>query len=64
MSLRRAGFESWLRNIAIALGNGRSSSEAIAALTARRNDPSPVVREHVTWALGQLEGRRITVASS
>ncbi len=64
MSLRRAGFESWLRNIAIALGNGRSSSEAIAALTARRNDPSPVVREHATWALGQLEGRRITVASS
>ncbi len=64
MSLRRAGYEGWLRNIAIALGNGRSSSEAIAALTTRRNDPSPVVREHVDWALGQLEGRRKTVASS
>ncbi len=51
MSIRRAGYESWLRNIAIALGNAAPSDEAAAALRARADDPSPVVREHVAWAL-------------
>lgn len=58
MSLRRAGYESWLRNIAIALGNARYSTDAVAALQTRRNDPSPVVREHVEWALAQQEKQR------
>ncbi|WP_313317589.1 tRNA epoxyqueuosine(34) reductase QueG [Stenotrophomonas sp.] len=51
--IRRSGHERWLRNIAVALGNAAPSSAALAALQRRSEDPSPVVREHVQWALQQ-----------
>ena len=51
--IRRIGYESWLRNIAIALGNATTSDEVIAALQKRRDAPSQIVREHVLWALEQ-----------
>ena len=57
--IRRIGHERWLRNIATALGNGPASDGAIAALRSRADHPSALVREHVAWALGQLEGRRL-----
>jgi epoxyqueuosine reductase len=53
-AIRRIGYERWLRNLAIGLGNGPASEEAIAALTARVDYPSELVREHVAWALLQL----------
>ena len=49
--IRRIGHERWLRNIAVALGNASPSPENIAALQARRDHPSALVREHVGWAL-------------
>ena len=49
----RIGHERWLRNIAVALGNAPSGPEIIAALTARADHPSAVVREHVVWALAR-----------
>jgi epoxyqueuosine reductase len=52
-ALRRAGYEGWLRNIAVALGNAPADERIAAALEARANDPSPIVREHVQWALGR-----------
>ena len=52
-AIRRIGYECWLRNIAVALGNAPSTPEVLAALCARREDPSPLVREHVAWALDQ-----------
>jgi epoxyqueuosine reductase len=52
-AIRRIGYECWLRNIAVALGNAPTSGEVIAALNARREDPSALVREHVGWALAQ-----------
>lgn len=55
--IRRIGHERWLRNIAVGLGNaareGRSSPEIIAALRARADHPSELVREHVLWALAR-----------
>jgi epoxyqueuosine reductase len=42
-----------LRNLAVGLGNAPSSPEVIAALTARAQHPSELVREHVAWALKQ-----------
>lgn len=51
--IRRIGYECWLRNIAVALGNAPASSEVIAALKSRRNSESELVREHVEWALQQ-----------
>ncbi len=50
-AIRRSGHERWLRNIAVALGNAPTTPEVIAALKSRRDDPSPLVREHVAWAL-------------
>ena len=47
----RIGHEQWLRNIAVALGNAPGSAEALAALQARTEEPSALVREHVEWAL-------------
>ena len=49
----RIGHEQWLRNIAVALGNAPRSEEVLAALQARAEDASLLVREHVAWALKQ-----------
>ncbi|WP_018077280.1 tRNA epoxyqueuosine(34) reductase QueG [Thiobacillus denitrificans] len=49
--IRRIGHVRWLRNIAIALGNAPPSPEIQAALGARLQHPSELVREHVAWAL-------------
>jgi epoxyqueuosine reductase len=50
-AIRRSGYERWLRNIAIALGNAPTTPEVLAALQSRRDSDNPIVREHVTWAL-------------
>jgi epoxyqueuosine reductase len=52
-AIYRIGYEQWLRNIAIGLGNASSSPAVVKALQARENDPSGLVREHVAWALQQ-----------
>ena len=54
-AIHRIGFERWSRNIAVALGNAPTSPEVVAALGARADDPSVLVREHVAWALRLLE---------
>jgi epoxyqueuosine reductase len=53
MAIRRTGYEAWLRNIAVALGNAPTSAAVTTALEARANHVSPVVREHVQWALAR-----------
>jgi epoxyqueuosine reductase len=55
MAIRRTGYEGWLRNIAVALGNAPRSAAVRGALQARRDHPSPVVREHVAWALARQQ---------
>lgn len=55
--IRRIGHERWLRNIAVALGNGQANPAALQALHSRREHPSVLVREHVAWALQQLATR-------
>jgi epoxyqueuosine reductase len=52
-AIRRIGFDCWLRNIAVALGNAATSPAVIAALRGRKDHDSELVREHVNWALGQ-----------
>ena len=52
-AIYRIGYERWSRNIAVALGNAPTSAEVVSVLTERRADPSPLVREHVAWALTQ-----------
>ncbi len=56
--IRRVGFERWQRNIAVALGNALRAGAPAAvreALAARREAASPLVREHIDWALAQPE---------
>jgi epoxyqueuosine reductase len=52
-AIRRIGYECWLRNIAVALGNAPGDADVIAALDARCNHPVDMVREHVRWALAR-----------
>lgn len=53
--IRRAGYQGWLRNIAVALGNGPASDEAIAALESRKGHCSEMVNEHIHWAIKHLQ---------
>ena len=60
-AIRRIGYERWLRNLAVGLGNAlRTFGNAAPAqlikdieqaLQARADHPSALVREHVVWAL-------------
>ncbi|MBS7325026.1 MAG: tRNA epoxyqueuosine(34) reductase QueG [Thiopseudomonas sp.] len=52
-AIRRAGYEGWLRNLAVGLGNAPATIPVLEALQARRQHPSALVREHVEWALQQ-----------
>ncbi|MGV6807480.1 MAG: tRNA epoxyqueuosine(34) reductase QueG [bacterium] len=51
--IRRIGYENWLRNLAIGLGNAPTTAAVLGALKARAEHPSALVREHVDWALIQ-----------
>jgi len=60
-AIRRIGYESWLRNLAVGMGNAlRTASGSlnapardaiVQALKRRADDASAIVREHVQWAL-------------
>jgi epoxyqueuosine reductase len=52
-AIRRIGYECWLRNIAVALGNAPSTDDVLHALRQHASHPSALVREHVEWALAQ-----------
>src|SRR5882672_9047130 len=50
-AILRVGYERWLRNLAVGLGNAPASERVVAALRSRAQDASALVREHVAWAL-------------
>src|SRR3989454_1913301 len=50
-AILRIGYERWLRNLAVGLGNAPWSERVLVALHSRAQDPSALVREHVAWAL-------------
>ncbi|HBC71343.1 MAG TPA: tRNA epoxyqueuosine(34) reductase QueG [Coxiellaceae bacterium] len=53
--IKRIGYERWLRNLAVALGNSEPNKEISEALQSRLNHPSALVREHVEWALASTQ---------
>jgi epoxyqueuosine reductase len=59
-AIRRIGHERWLRNLAVALGNAPTDAAVLAALRARADDPSPLVAEHVAWALARHAGGSVS----
>jgi epoxyqueuosine reductase len=54
-AIRRIGHQRWLRNIAVALGNGKPSETSTSALQTRLTHDSELVREHVVWAMARLD---------
>lgn len=52
-AIYRIGYTQWLRNIAIGLGNAKTTPEVISALQSRLNDAPASLREHITWSLAQ-----------
>jgi len=57
--IRRIGFQSWQRNIAVALGNAPYSEAIILALTAKLSNTSELVAEHIEWALSQQTNKLV-----
>lgn len=53
--IRRLGYERWLRNVAVALGNGPYSPKALSVLENRLRQASPLVEEHILWAIRKLD---------
>jgi epoxyqueuosine reductase len=56
-AIRRIGHEAFIRNVAVALGNGPAEPEAMLALQLRCRDESELIAEHARWALAQLEAK-------
>ena len=59
-AIRRIGFQRWRRNLAVALGNAwRESGDPVLAraLAAERAAATPLVQEHIDWALAQQSDR-------
>ena len=52
--IRRIGHERWLRNIAVALGNGPADPGTLRALEERLGSASELVAEHIRCALERL----------
>ncbi|ADZ90468.1 tRNA epoxyqueuosine(34) reductase QueG [Marinomonas mediterranea] len=56
--IRRTGYESWRRNIAIALGNAPYNEVAIKALESQKPASSELLQEHIEWALDMQQRKQ------
>lgn len=54
-AIRRIGYEGWQRNLAVGLGNAPCNPEIIAALSSKLTSASPMVAEHIEWAISQQQ---------
>jgi epoxyqueuosine reductase len=52
-AIYRIGYDQWLRNIAVGLGNAPKSLEIIKVLESRVNSASSMLKEHILWAIEQ-----------
>lgn len=60
--IRRIGYDAWLRNIAVALGNQTKNETVLNVLYTKLDNTPPMVREHIQWAImrhrGEGKGKR------
>lgn len=56
-AIRRIGYESWQRNIAVGLGNADASHEIVHILNKALKTASPMVAEHIEWAIEQHQSK-------
>ena len=59
--IRKENRKLWQRNAAIALGN-EGNPDSVPFLSPALEDPEPLVRAHVAWALGKLGGTKARAA--
>lgn len=59
-AIRRIGYDGWLRNLAVGLGNAPTDPAIITALDEKRRQVSAMVQEHIDWALAQQRQPRRT----
>ena len=52
-AILRIGYNQWLRNIAVSLGNAPKSDKVIQVLQSRLKDTTKLVQEHIIWAINQ-----------
>ena len=50
-AILRLGYERWLRNVAISLGNAKKSKEILQLLKNSLLKASPMLKEHIDWAI-------------
>ena len=55
-AIRRISYEQWQRNLAVGLGNGQKSEAVLQALGAAKSYATPLVAEHIDWAISRLNG--------
>jgi epoxyqueuosine reductase len=53
-AVRRIGYDAFMRNVMVALGNGPADEAALHAVEARTSDASELIAEHARWALARL----------
>jgi epoxyqueuosine reductase len=58
-AIRRIGYQRWLRNLAVGIGNASASSAAISALKQQRPSAESMALGHIDWAIGQLQGKLV-----
>jgi epoxyqueuosine reductase len=66
-AIRRIGHQRWQRNIAVALGNAWRDSGDVRyaqALAAQRGAATPLVAEHIDWALAQRPAGSGTIGAA
>ncbi len=52
-AIRRTGYDGWLRNLAVGLGNAPYDRCIVESLTRKRPAASGLVKEHIDWAIQQ-----------
>jgi len=67
-AIRRIGYHSWQRNIAVALGNSQPSSiaerdQVLQALESKLAKSNDMVSEHIQWAINSLIAKPLTSSS-
>ncbi len=61
-AIRRTGYEGWLRNLAVAIGNSSGGQAAIEELEAKRPLCSEMVIEHIDWAIERLRSGIVSIS--
>lgn len=55
-AIRRAGYQGWLRNLSIALGNAAKDRRILKALVSKKEEgQTELLSEHLDWAIDQQE---------